>query len=131
MGRRPIRKRISLKSNQKTICHYFKNRQEPNKKIRNRYRVKRKYQKDEKDDESYILPSNTDETDDYTGLDLEDETIDSQFKSTSTEEKIKEKKVKKRGRKRKAYKPVIKKAKRIKRKRGRPRKYNKDINWVP
>ena len=128
MGRRPLRKRLSLKSNQKTISHYFKKREEPNKRIRNIFRIKRKYQKDVKDDESYILPSNTDETDDFTDLDLDDETIDSQFKLSSTKANIKELKVKTRGRKRKAYKPVIKKDKRIKRKRGRPRKYNKDIN---
>lgn len=128
MGRRPLRKRLSLKSSQKTIPHYFKKRQEPNKRFKKRFRVKRKYQKVQKDDESYILPSITDETDDFTNLDLDDETIDSQFKSTSTKSNIKEKKIKTRGRKRKAYKPVNKKAKRFKRKRGRPRKYNKDIN---
>ena len=128
MGRRPLRKRLSLKSSQKTIPHYFKKRQEPNKRFKKRFRVKRKYQKAQKDDESYILPSITDETDDFTNLDLDDETIDSQFKSTSTKSNIKEKKIKTRGRKRKAYKPVNKKAKRFKRKRGRPRKYNKDIN---
>ena len=128
MGRRPLRKRLSLKSSQKTIPHYFKKRQEPNKRFKKRFRVKRKYQKVQKDDESYILPSITDETDDFTNLDLDDETIDSQFKSTSTKSNIKEKKIKTRGRKRKAYKPVNKKTKRFKRKRGRPRKYNKDIN---
>ena len=125
MGRRPLRKRPSLKSNQKTICQYFKKRQESNKRIKKRFRAKRKSQKD---DESYILPSNTDETDDYTDLDLDDETIDSQFKSPTTKTKIEEKKIKTGRRKRKAYKPVNKVAKRFKRKRGRPRKYNKDIN---
>ena len=89
MGRRPLRKRLSLKSSQKTIPHYFKKRQEPNKRFKKRFRVKRKYQKVQKDDESYILPSITDETDDFTNLDLDDETIDSQFKSTSTKSNIK------------------------------------------
>ena len=112
MGRRPLRKRLSLKSSQKTIPHYFKKRQEPNKRFKKRFRVKRKYKKFQKDDESYILPSITDETDDFTNLDLDDETIDSQFKSTSTKSNIKEKKIKTRGRKRKAYKPVNKKTKR-------------------
>ena len=130
MGRRPIRKRLSLKSNQKTICHYFKKRKRPYMRIKNNFRVKKKYQRD---DESYILPSNADETEDYTDLDLDDETIDSQLNSSyinlnNNKEKRKEKKVKATRRKRKAYKPVNNFAQRFKRKRGRPRKITKDIN---
>ena len=34
-----------------------------------------------RDDESYILPSNIEDSDDYSKLDLDDETVDSQLRT--------------------------------------------------
>ena len=76
MVKRYLRKRLPLTKNQKTISQYFKNSQKP--RIRRKLKVKKP---SKEDDSSYILPSNTDETDDFDKLDLEEETIDSQLNS--------------------------------------------------
>ena len=76
MVKRYLRKRLPLTRNQKTISQYFKNSQKP------RIRRKLKAKKPSKDDDSsYVLPSNTDETDDFDKIDLEEETIESQINS--------------------------------------------------
>ena len=124
MGRRPLRKRHSLKPNQKTICHYFKKR--PSIRMKKKFYKKNNFKRD---DESYILPSNIEDSDDYSKLDLDDETVDSQLRAPlvyldGKNKKSKEVKIKVSRRKRKAYKPVIHRMEKPKRKRGRPRKIN-------
>ena len=77
MGKRSIIKRSPLKRNQqiqKTIYSYFKNapkRRRGRQKKRKNLRTKNNLD----DDSSYILPSNSEKTDDFDNLDLEDETI--------------------------------------------------------
>ena len=94
MVKRYLRKRLPLTRNQKTISQYFKKSQKP------RIRRKLKPKKPSKeDDSSYVLPSNTDETDDFDKIDLEEETIESQINSTvidlTEDDEPKEKSVKK------------------------------------
>ena len=94
MVKRYLRKRLPLTRNQKTISQYFKKSQKP------RIRRKLKPKKPSKDDDSsYVLPSNTDETDDFDKIDLEEETIESQINSTvidlTEDDEPKEKSVKK------------------------------------
>ena len=129
MGRRPLLRRCPLTRNQQTIFQYFKKSQKP--KVKRRVRIK--HQRNE-DDDSYVLPSNTDETDDYSELDLDDEEIDSQLQSPvieldEDEEEPKIISIKHKPKKRKTYKPAEKKEIifiQKKRGRGRPRKYQKN-----
>ena len=128
MGRRPLLRKYPLTRNQQTIFQYFKKSQKP--KMKRRVRIK--HQKKE-DDESYVLPSNTEETEDYSELDLDDEEIDSLLKSPiieldEDEEEPKIISIRKYQKKRKPYKSVEKKEITLirKRGRGRPRKYEKN-----
>ena len=129
MGRRPLIRRCPLTRNQQTIFQYFKKSQKP--KVKRRVRIK--HQRNE-DDDSYVLPSNTDETEDFSELDLEDEEIDSQLQSPiieldEDEEEPKIISIKQYPKKIKPYKPVEKKEIifiQKKRGRGRPRKYRKN-----
>lgn len=88
MGKRLITKKLPLTRDQQTIPHYFNNY------IKQKRKRGRPRKNPKEDDESYILPSKTDDTVDFDSLDLEDESIESQLNSPiidlTEEEKPKE-----------------------------------------